>query len=269
MPWRNHRGTREGTRSRRRSATAGPGRCATCASRSPTAATSAAAYCMPREVYGRDYAFLPRARAADLRGDRAPGRRLRRARRAQAPAHRRRAAAAPRPADARRACSRRRRASSDIALTTNGSLLAAHGASAARARACSASRSASTRSTSNCSRRMNDAASRCAGARRHRRGRSRRASRRSRSTWSSRRGINEARGLLDMARFARERRLHPAVHRVHGRGPHQRLDRIGGRASGRDPRRDLPRCPGRTLPPRDPGEVAERWRYRDGRARSG
>src|SRR5438876_9956600 len=41
--WRKHRGTQEGTRSGRRSATASPDHCATCGYRSPTAATSAAA----------------------------------------------------------------------------------------------------------------------------------------------------------------------------------------------------------------------------------
>src|SRR5436309_2659981 len=40
--WPQHRGTREGTRLGRRSAIAGPARCATCGYRLPTAATSAA-----------------------------------------------------------------------------------------------------------------------------------------------------------------------------------------------------------------------------------
>ena len=33
-------------------------------------------YCMPREVYGRDYAFLPRSQVLTLRGDRARGARV-------------------------------------------------------------------------------------------------------------------------------------------------------------------------------------------------
>ena len=40
-------------------------------------------YCMPKEVFGRDYRFLPRDRAAHLRGDRAAGAELRRAGRAK------------------------------------------------------------------------------------------------------------------------------------------------------------------------------------------
>ena len=71
-------------------------------------------YCMPSEVFGRDYQFLPARRDPALRGDPPAGPRLRRARRAQAADHGRRADGPARPAgprrDARRAAHRRRRA---------------------------------------------------------------------------------------------------------------------------------------------------------------
>ena len=51
-------------------------------------------YCMPKEVFDKDYQYLPHCVAADLRGDHAPGAAVRRARRAQDPPDRRRAAAA-------------------------------------------------------------------------------------------------------------------------------------------------------------------------------
>ena len=50
------------------------GRCATCASRSPTAATSAAATACRRRCSTSDYAFLPHVVAAHLRGDHARSR---------------------------------------------------------------------------------------------------------------------------------------------------------------------------------------------------
>ena len=78
-------------------------RSATCGSRSPTAATCAASYCMPEE----EYVWLPREDILDVRGDRPARRRLRRARRGQGAADRRRAAAAAGPAAPRRACSPR------------------------------------------------------------------------------------------------------------------------------------------------------------------
>ena len=63
-----------------------------------------------------------------LRGDHPPGPRLRRAGRQKDPADRRRAAVAPRPRAARRDARRRSTSISDIALTTNGSALAAKAA---------------------------------------------------------------------------------------------------------------------------------------------
>ncbi len=66
-------------------------------------------YCMPAEVFGRDYAFLPRRRDPRLRGDRAARPALRRARRREAPHHRRRTDRAPRPARPRPDAGRDRR----------------------------------------------------------------------------------------------------------------------------------------------------------------
>ena len=59
-------------------------------------------YCMPAELFGRDFAFLPRDAGADVRGDHPAGRDLRGPRRGQAADHGRRAAGAPRPAGAGR-----------------------------------------------------------------------------------------------------------------------------------------------------------------------
>ncbi len=80
---------------------------------------------MPKEVFGRDFAVPAARRAADLRGDRPPRPPVRRPGRHEDPPHRRRAAAAPRPRAAGRRCSPASHGIADIALTTNGSLLAA------------------------------------------------------------------------------------------------------------------------------------------------
>ena len=60
-------------------------------------------------------------------------------------------------------------------------------------------------------------------------------------------------------------RPHPALHRVHGRRPHQRLAhgrRRAGRA--RSSPASTPSCRSSRSPPNYPGEVADRWAYRDG-----
>ncbi len=71
-------------------------------------------YCMPGEVFGRDYQFLPRDEILTLRGDPPAGRVFVGLGRAQAPDHGRRADGPARPArpgrDARRAAHARRRA---------------------------------------------------------------------------------------------------------------------------------------------------------------
>jgi cyclic pyranopterin phosphate synthase len=60
-----------------------------------------------------------------------------------------------------------------------------------------------------------------------------------------------------------------AVHRVHGRGQHQPLDATTGRAGARD-RRTHPRpLAAGAVGPAYRGEVAARYRYRDGRGEIG
>ena len=68
-----------------------------------------------------------------------------------------------------------------------------------------------------------------------------------------------------MARHFRGTRPHPALHRVHGRRAHERLA-AGRRRSGRarSSRRSTPSCPLEPVDPNYRGEVAQRWRYRDG-----
>ena len=66
-------------------------------------------YCMPKEVFGRDYPFLPHVGAADLRGDRAARAHLQGARRREDPPDRRRAAAAQEPRAPGRDARRHRR----------------------------------------------------------------------------------------------------------------------------------------------------------------
>ena len=142
-------------------------------------------YCMPKEVFGRDFAFLPRARAAHVRGDHAARAGVRGARacpRSASPAASRCCAAT---SSGWSRCSRAIDGITDVALTTNGSALARQGAVAQGRRPDAASRSASTRSTTTRSRAMNDVgfpvarvlagidAAAAAGLRR------------SRSTWSS------------------------------------------------------------------------------------
>ena len=76
------------------------------------------------------------------------------------------------------------------------------------------------------------------------------------------RGWNEH-AILPMARRFRDR-AHPAVHRVHGRRPLQRLAPGRRRDRGRDPVHGASEYPLEPMPPTKPGEVAERYRYRDG-----
>ena len=129
-PLRARRRERHAVR-RASSRTRAAGRCATCASRSPTAATSAASTACRRRSSARDYAFLPHAELLTFEEIARLARDLRRPRRREDPPHRRRAAAAPQP----RAAGRDARAmlgDIDLTLTTNGSLLAQQGARPAR-----------------------------------------------------------------------------------------------------------------------------------------
>jgi cyclic pyranopterin phosphate synthase len=102
-------------------------------------------YCMPRETFHDGYRFLKSGRAAVVRRDRAPGA-ARRPRRAQGAHHRRRAAAAAEPADLVGDLTTIE-GIEDVALTTNGVLLAKHAAELKAERPVSASPSASIRST--------------------------------------------------------------------------------------------------------------------------
>ena len=111
-------------------------------------------YCMPAEVFGRDFAFLPREEVLSFEEIARLATIFVRARGPQAPDHRRRAARPPQPAGAHRlpraAADRRRRAGRPHA---DDERLRAEGPrGAARARpGCSGSRSAWTRSTTRCS----------------------------------------------------------------------------------------------------------------------
>ena len=86
-------------------------------------------YCMPKEIYGRDFAFLPQGPGPLVRGDPARGAGLRDAGRREAAHHRWRAAGQTRPARAHRGCwprfGRQMVATLDLTLTTNGAALRA------------------------------------------------------------------------------------------------------------------------------------------------
>ena len=77
------------------------------------------------------------------------------------------------------------------------------------------------------------------------------------------RGVNET-SVVPMARHFRERGAHPALHRVHGRRHTNgwRMDDVVPAAEivAADRRRAAARAGRAQLP----GEVAKRWRYRDG-----
>ena len=114
-------------------------------------------YCMPKEVFGADFAFLPKDRGPDVRGDRAARPRLRRARGARScgitggePLVRR---DLPVLIGMLAAIRRPDGGPIDLTLTTNGSALPAAGGPACATRDCSGSPSASTRSTTRRSRR--------------------------------------------------------------------------------------------------------------------
>ena len=74
------------------------------------------------------------------------------------------------------------------------------------------------------------------------------------------RGVNED-SVVPMARHFRGTRPHRALHRVHGRRSQQRLADGRGGASGGDRRDDRRRDAARAGRAELPGEVVERWRY--------
>ncbi len=229
-------------------------------------------YCMPKEVFGRDYRVPRPAGAAHLRGDRAARARLRRARRREDPA----SPAASRSSAATSSAWSRMLAAIDgldLTLTTNGV--------AARRRRRRRSRDAGLQRVTvsldslddDVFRAMNDvdfpvarvlegidaaAAAGPAGEGQH--GRQARRERRQRSS--------------PMARHFRGTRPHPALHRVHGRRPHERLAARRRRAGRRDRRRDRRRAAARAgraqLPRRGRAALAlPRRRRRDRRDRLG
>ena len=78
------------------------------------------------------------------------------------------------------------------------------------------------------------------------------------------RGVNEQDVAADGALLPRAR-ARPALHRVHGRGPLERLAAGRRRAGRRDRRGDRRGARRWSRPtPNYRGEVAQRWRYRDG-----
>ena len=167
-------------------------------------------YCMPAEVFGRDFAFLPQGPGLCLRGDRAAGGDLRRPRASRScgsPAASRSSGATCRSSSRYLAPLRTADGGPvDLTLTTNGSALRALAAPLAERRPRSGSRSASTRSTTRFRRDERRRLPGVPGARRDR-GRPRcRPRRRSRSTWSSGAGMNEA-SVLPLARWARDEGL--------------------------------------------------------------
>ncbi len=194
-------------------------------------------YCMPRAVFGPDHAFLPRDELLTfdeitrLVGDLHP------ARRREGAAHRRRAARPARAADPGGHGSPRSRACSDLTLTTNGVLLPEHAAALREAglHRVTISLDADDDETFM---RLNDAArAGRQGAGRDRGGRGGRP-----GTDQAEHGrearLERARHPADGAALPRDR-AHPAVHRVHGRRPLQRLAPGRRRHRGRDPVRRL------------------------------
>ena len=171
-------------------------------------------YCMPRELFGPDHAFLPRAELltfeeitrvvaafAALGVD-------------QGPPDRRRAAAAPRPARPGRALAAIP-GIDDLALTTNGALLAGQ-AARLRARRAAARHREPGRARPEIFARMADTpvpSARCwtASTPPHAAG-----SRAVKLNTVVQRGVNDV-AVVPLARFARDRGVDRALHRVHGR----------------------------------------------------
>ena len=164
-------------------------------------------YCMPKEVFGRDYAFLPRDQVLSFEEIDARGARVRRARRREAADHRRRAARPARPAEPHRACwprSAARTASGlDLTLTTNGSALRALARPLADAGPAAGDGQPRLARRRGLRRDERDRLPGRAGPRRDRRRDRGRASPRSRSTWSSG-AASTSRASSRWPRWARE-----------------------------------------------------------------
>ena len=244
-------------------------RCATCGSRSPTAATSAARTACPRRSSARDYAFLPKRPGPDLRGDRARGPRVRRrsaSRSSGSPAASRSSGATCRPhRDARRdPPAGRRRARPDPDDERLGAARARPAAGRRRPRRVTVSLDSLDDAVFGAMNGIDFPVERVLDgiAAAHRGG----PRRRSRSTWSSG-AASTSRASSRWPRWARDDRRHPAVHRVHGRRPLERLAArrgrpgpgahraIARRVAGRAGRPALPRRGRRSL-------ALPRWRRR-------
>ncbi len=178
-------------------------------------------YCMPKEVFGRDYPFLRPRGAPHVRGDRARRPRVRRPRRREDPYHGRRAARPARPRDAGRAprADRRPRPHPDDERRAAGAQ--GGGARGRRAPAVTVSLDSLDDEVF---RAMNDVDFPVvAGARGDRRRRSQAGLEPVKVNVVVKRGVNED-GVLPMARQFRGTGRRAALHRVHGR----RLTRTAG-----------------------------------------
>ncbi len=230
-------------------------------------------YCMPREVYGQSFRFLPHDRAADLRGDHPPGARSPSAwacARSASPAASRCCAATSRSSWP---CSPALPGLADLTLTTNGSLLAAKAAALAEAGLHRVTVSLDSLDDDVFAR-LNDVDFPVARVLEGIAAAERAGLAPIKVNMVVRRGRQRGQHPADGALRARAR-LHPALHRVHGRRPHQRLEPRRGRARRA---RSWPRIdaemPLEALPAHYPGEVADplalpRRRRRDRRHRLG
>ena len=183
------------------------------------------------------------ARAAQLRGDRAAGAPVRRARRREAAHHGRRAAACGPICRGSSASSRRFPGLRDLTLTTNGVLLerlAGPLADAGLRRITREPRQPRRGRLSPDERRARGSGR---GARRHRGGAARGA--RADQAELCRPARCERCGHRRARAFVQGHRRRPALHRVHGRRDAQRLEPLAGRHGAGDPRADRCRAPAR------------------------
>ena len=223
-------------------------------------------YCMPKEIFGRDFAFLParascspskRSRAWPERSPREGVSKIRLT--GGEPLLRRdleRLVAMLADIDG----------ITDVALTTNGSALAAKAQHAQGRRPDARDRQPRRARRRDVRRDERRRLPRRACARRDRRRRRGRA-----HAGEGQHGRQARRQRPRDHRDGRalpRQRPHPAVHRVHGRRHHQRLADGRRRARRpRSPRRSTRDWPLEPLEPNYPGEVASRYRYRDGARR--
>ena len=216
-------------------------------------------YCMPEQ----DYVWLPREDILHFEEIEAPRRCLHRPRRRQGAADRRRAAAAARsPGSGRQAGGASRRIR-DLAMTTNGVLLAQHATALQRRRAASADRQPRHAATRPLPRAhpLRRARPRARG---HRRGRAALPRTQDRHRGHPRRQRRRARAAASSS--ARGARRRGAVHRVHGRRRRHAL--VDGSRACRAPRcsRRSQRTTGAIEPLRgdDSSAPADRYRLPDG-----